>query len=697
MAEPAPSYAAVPGPPEQDLERFYRPRSIVVVGAHDTRAGLAGITEKAIAQVTRYGGTFYPVNPTKDSVFGYACVPSIADVEGPIDVVVIAVSGAQDVVEQAETAGLKVGFFLVFSNGYSEIGTPEGVQRERDLVRAVHRAGARLVGPNTNVNAWDPVADLPGRRIAVISQSGVQGRALMQAQELGIAVSYWAPTGNEGDLEASDFISFFVTDDQTAAICAYIEGFHSGPNLRRAAIDAIEHQIPIALVKVGRSSIGASMAQSHTGHLVGSDAAFDAFFEQFGLIRVDDFDQLVEVGAALARCPVPRADGIVVCSVSGGTAAHVADLAQLGGLQLPTLGEATQDVLRRLIPADFRLDNPVDNGGTVLLSGAGPDIWRACLDDPAIGIMLAPVPASSPGLTDAVGATLVDAMTWSTKPILAIWSGPSTEHPVYQQLWDAGLPVFRNVRNAVAAAHALLGHPARNAELREQVRLSRAQPLAALPTAAPTGPPAPGHLLDEFESSAWLAERGLPFARTSIADDIDAAVAAAAAIGYPVVLKGRGIAHKSEQGMVVVGIADANQLRTAAERMLDGGAAGLLVAQQVSGGIEMLIGVTTDPVLGPVIVVGAGGVTAEALRDVSSSVLPLSRARAGLMLDRLRIAPLLAGWRGQPGADREAIIDVLLQVAEIAASGELVEMDVNPLLAGPDGVIGLDALVRLAR
>ena len=500
------------GPIDHDIERFYRPRSIVVVGAHDTRPGLAGITEKAIEHVKRYGGTFQAVNPTKSSVFGFPCAASIAEVQGPIDVVVISVSDAIGVVEQAAEAGLEVGFYLVFSNGYSELATPEAVARERALVDAVHRAGARLVGPNTNVNAWDPVADLPGRRIAVVSQSGVQGRALTQAQELGIALSYWAPTGNEADLEAADFISFFVRDEDTAAICCYIEGFHSGRKLRRAAIDAIEQGIPIVIVKVGRSSIGASMAQSHTGHLVGSDEALDAFFEQFGIVRVDDFDQLVEVGAALARCPIPEADGVVVCSVSGGSAAHVADLAELGGLKLPALSEKTQETLARLIPDGFRIDNPVDNGGTVLLSGAGPDIWRACLDDPAVGIMLCPVPASAPGLTDAVGQTLVDAVRWSTKPILPIWSGPSTAHPVYQQLWDAGLPVFRNIRNAVAAAHALLRHPARNIELREQARLSRLQPE---PSAASAG-----ELLDEHDSTAWLAERGLPFARSSIADDI---------------------------------------------------------------------------------------------------------------------------------------------------------------------------------
>ena len=672
-----------------DLKLFYRPRSIAVVGAHDSRPGLVGVTEKAIAHAGRCGASFHPVNPGKDTIFGYQCVASVADLDGPIDVIVVLVADAIGVVEQVADAGLEVGFFLVFSNGFAELGTPEGSARERALVDAVRRAGARLIGPNTNANAWDPLADLPGRRLAVISQSGVQGRALTQAQDLGIALSYWAPTGNEADLEAADFIEFFVADDDTAAICAYIEGFKSGASLRRAALAAAEREKPIVLVKVGRSSVGGSMAQSHTGHLVGADEAFEAFFEQFGIVRVDDFDRLVEIGAALARCPVPTADGVVVCSVSGGTAAHVADLAALGGLRLPRLSAEAQAALSALIPPGFRIDNPVDNGGTVVLSGAGPDIWRACLRDPAIGIMLCPIPASAPGLTEGVGRVLVDAVRWSPKPILPIWSGPSTKDPVYQQLWDAGLPVFRNVGNAVAAARALLAHPARNAGLREQIALAREHR-----TVIAAGQES--RLLDEHEATCWLRDRGLAFAHSGPADRADEAVTVAQRIGYPVVLKARGVSHKSELGLVVTGITDAGTLRAQAERMLAAGADGLLVAEQVTGGIELIVGVSTDSVLGPVLIVGAGGVTAEAVRDVSRSVLPLTRSRAEHMLDRLRIAPLLAGWRGQPGADREAIVDMLMRVAELAASGQIIELDINPVLARPDGVVGLDALLRVA-
>ncbi len=686
--EPMPVTSTVARP--TDLGLIYQPRSIAVVGAHEERGGLGKITRQAIDKADAVGGTFYAVNPTKEAVFGHPCFASLADIGQPVDVAVVLTGDPIAVIEEAGAAGAQVGFYIVFANKFRELGTAEGIAREERLVAAVRRAGARLIGPNTNGNAWEPLRDLPGPKIALVSQSGVQGRPLTQAQDLGVALSYWAPTGNEADLESADFLEWFARDPDTAVICAYIEGFTSGQRLREAATAAIEHRTPIVIVKVGRSAEGSAMSQSHTGHLAGTDEVMDAFFEQYGLVRVDDLDEWVEVATALARCPVPTADGVVISSVSGGTAAQLADLAAASGLHLPTLSEQTQAGLRKLIPDGFTVANPVDNGGGVMRTGVGPEIWQLCLDDPATGILLSPIPAASPGLTEAVGETLIEVWRTARTPILPIWSGPSVDHPTYRALLDAGLPVFRNFRNALRAAHALLAHPARDQRLHEVAAAA-----AALPPIAP--PPGETVTLEEAEATAWLAERGLPFARNQTASSVDDAVRASAAIGFPVVLKGRGAAHKSEKGFVRVGITSDDELRRAAETMSDAGAQGFLVARQETGGVELLVGVTTDATLGPVLVLGAGGVTAEALQDVQRAVLPVTRSRVETMIDRLRIAPLLDGWRGAPACDRESIVRTVLRLAELAADGEIVELDVNPLLARPDGVIGLDALVRLRR
>jgi acyl-CoA synthetase (NDP forming) len=347
------------------------------------------------------------------------------------------------------------------------------------------------------------------------------------------------------------------------------------------------------------------------------------------------------------------------------------------------------------VPAEFRVDNPVDNGGPVMFNGAGPKIWQLCLEDPGIGIMLCPVPASSPKLTETVIDTLVEVAGTTSKAILPIWLGPYEYGEGYERLWQAGLPVFRNIRNALNAARALINHPARNVELRELARLVRSSPVtvAAAAAAARPGPDGGGRLLREEEATDWLEQRGFRFARHLTADSADSAVSAARSIGYPVVVKGTGVAHKSEGGLVKTGLMDENAVRAAASDILGKGCSGLLVAKHEAGGIELLLGVSTDEVFGPVIVIGAGGVTAEAVRDVARAVLPLTEATVNRMLSSLRIAPLLDGWRGQPPVDRAALVETVMRLAALAAQGELAELDINPLLLRPDGAVALDALV----
>jgi acyl-CoA synthetase (NDP forming) len=672
-----------------DLTRFYRPRSMAIVGAHDTRSGLSGFTQQALGVARQVGARFYPVNPKLEQVYGIDCLPDVAALPEPVDVMCIFTGQPIEILEQAAAAGLTVEFVMVFASGFSELQTADGREREDRLVEATRRIGARLIGPNTNLNAWAPLADLPGRKIAVIAQSGNQGRPVIQVEGVGVGISYWAPTGNEADLDFTDFTEMFCRDENTAAVCAYLEGAKSGPRLREAAATAIETGTPISVVKVGRSATGAAMAMSHTGHLVGSDEVYEAFFDQFGINRADELDELAEIGAALARCPVPEADGVVVCSVSGGAAAHVSDLAARAGLSIPKLSEPTQAALREIVPPEFRVDNPVDNGGPIMFSGAGPRIWELCLADPGIGLMLCPVPASSPKLTDTVIDTLVEVAPRIGKPILPIWLGPYEYGEGYQKLWDAGLPVMRNIRNALSAARALLGHPARRPDLRhlaEQVRGG------AGTVSRRSGPE---RVLHEHEAMAWLEQRGFRFPRRLLASSPEAAVKAAAEIGYPVVVKGTGVAHKSEGGLVAVNRRDDDEVQRAAADILGRGSSGLLVAKHEAGGVELLLGVSTDDVFGPVIVVGAGGVTAEAVRDVARAVLPVTEATAAHMLSGLRIAPLLNGWRGQPPVDKDALVETILRLAELCAQGEITELDINPLLARADGVTGLDAFVRL--
>lgn len=671
-----------------ELEYVFRPRSIAVVGAHDTRGGLAGVTKLALQRAEAVGATFYPINPKLDSVYGHATYPSLRVLPEPVDLLVILTSRPAEILDDAGDARPR--FTLVFASGFSETGRPEDLAREHELVAAAERAGTRLIGPNTNGNAMEALKDLPGRKIALIAQSGHQGRPVAQAQDLGVGMSYWAPTGNEVDLEGSDFAAFFAADPDTAAIAAYIEGFKSGQRLREAAIAGIEHETPMVVMKVGRSEVGAKMALSHTGHLAGADEVYDAFFEQFGIHRVDDVDELIEVSAAIARAPLPTADGIAILTISGGTAAALGDLAMASGLSFPELRPETQAALHEIIPETFRVSNPVDNGGNSMREGQGHRMLELILEDPSIGLVIFPITGVAAGLTDAIGEAILKVHATATKPIVVIWSAPTTDHPLYQELWDAGLPMFRNFRNAISGIKALLAHPGRTPELAEVARLARRLPELPMERHGAT-------VLDEADATAWLSERGVPFARSVVATTPDEAVRAAAGLGgATVVVKARGVAHKTERGLVAVGLGVDEDVRSAAARMLaEPDVDEVLVAEQVDGGIELLVGIAPDPVLGPVVVVGAGGVTAEAFGDVSRSVLPITPERARRMVEELRVAPLLRGWRGAPGADVDAVVDLILRLADLAATEPIIELDINPVLARPDGLVALDALLTL--
>jgi acyl-CoA synthetase (NDP forming) len=656
----------------------------------------ANNTLRLLAKARAEGASFYPVHPRFRTVFGQKCYRSVAEIpDEEVDVLILQVGDPVSAIRGA--AVKKPKFALVFTPGYSELGTADGVRKERELLRAVRETGTRLFGPNTNINSLETRRPLPPPKIALVTQSGAQGRPIIQGEELGVAFSHWATTGNEADLEAADFIEYFAHCPGTAAIACYIEGFKSGQRLRQAAIAALERGVSIVTVKIGRSALGQQMAASHTAHLTGADAVYDAFFEQYGITRVDDLDELLEVSTALARVCAPSTSGVVVYGMSGGTAAHLGDLVAAAGLDLPALSEATQHRLRELIPDYLVVHNPVDNGGVSLRQGTGPDQMDAVMADPALGVLLYAIPGLWSLTTGAMIESLERARGVSDAPILAIWSSPRADDPLYGRLVATGIPVFRNYRNAIRAARALVARHEAEPTVPQFVAAARGLP-------PPTGPyTGDVRQLDEPAAAAWLAERGINFIEHRTARTVSEAVRAADAMGYPVVLKGYGsaLAHKSELGLVAVGLVDAAAVARAGQSMLRARASqamnGFLVARQAGTGVELLAGITQDPVLGPVIAIGAGGVTAEATKDVAVSVLPLLPGRAREMIGRLRISALLNGWRGKPRADQEALVGLLVKLADIAASGEVEELDINPVLATEDGYVALDALVRLRK
>jgi acyl-CoA synthetase (NDP forming) len=590
---------------------------------------------------------------------------------------------------------------VVFAAGFAEVGH-EGEARQARVEELIAASDLHVLGPNTNLNAFELFRDdLGGQAIALITQSGHQGRPVFQGQELGIRMAYWAPTGNEVDLEFADFAGWFSDQPEVGAIASYIEGFKDGRSLMLAADHAAERGVPIVCVKVGRTREGQSMARAHTGHLTGADAVIDAVFRQFGVTRVDGLDELLEVSAAFARTRPPRGDGVCVYSISGGTGAHLADLASAAGLRLCTLSPETQRQLRQWIPPYLSVSNPVDNGGAPSADWRGRKILDAIVADPRVSMLLCPITGALPSMGNRLAKDLVEVAATTDKPVFVVWGSPVGDEVAYRDilLKDSRVVVFRTFANAVRAAGAYFDYH----RFRRSYRSPFARPvLRALPAAKQARTvlsEAGGPSLSELESKRLLAGYGIPVTRDILCHSAREAVAAATAIGYPVVAKvsSPSISHKSDAGLVVVGLSGPAQVRDAYRRITDAApdADGVLVCQQARPGVECVVGVARDDLFGPVVMFGLGGVFVEVLGDVTFRVPPFSRRDAATMLTEIKGAPLLGGVRGGPKVDRAALVEVLMKVQRLALdlSDELAELDINPLLAGPSGAVALDALV----
>ncbi|MEU7322152.1 acetate--CoA ligase family protein [Streptomyces griseoviridis] len=693
-----PLYADVP-----DLDRFFRPESVAVVGASDAEGRPnTGITRQLVEWAGRVGARLHPVHPTRPSVFGIPCLPSVADLPEQVDLAVLLVSDPVPVIERLAEA--KVRFAVVFASGFAETGA-DGLAAQDRLTAAARRTGIRLLGPNTNLNAFERFRDdLEGPAIALITQSGHQGRPVFALQELGVRLSHWAPTGNEADLESADFLSYFAERPEVGAVACYLEGLKDGRSFLLAADRAARRGVPVVAVKVGRTETGARTAASHTGKLTGADTVVDAAMRQFGVIRVDALDELQDTAALLARARPPRADGVVVYSISGGTGAHFADLATEAGLTLPALSAAKQAELHQWIPGYLNVANPVDNGGHPVGDHRGRKIIDAILDDPSVGVLICPVTGPFPPLSDRLVRDLVDAAERTDKLVCVVWGSPVGTEPAYREvlLGSSRVATFRTVGNCITAVRAYLAHHRFTAGYRSPFDEAPRTPSPSFRKARALM--RPGQQLSEHAAKQLLRAYGIRVPREQLVTSAAAAVRAAGLVGYPVVMKASGarIAHKTELGLVRIGLTSASQVRDAYRELTDTarfeGVAldGVLVCQMVERGVEMVVGVTHDELFGPTVTVGLGGVLVEVLRDVAVRVPPFGEDEARNLLGDLRGRALLDGVRGRPPADVEALVEVILRVQRMALElgSDLAELDINPLvvLERGQGAVALDAL-----
>ena len=694
------------------VSSFLEPKSVAVIGASRRRGTVGGeILRNLLAN--EFEGAVYAVNEHADVVQSLPAYHSVAAIPADVDLGVVVVP-AEDVVGVArECAAAGVRALLVISAGFAEAGE-EGSRRQRELLEVCRGAGIRLIGPNclgvlntdpaVRLNAtFAPHPAVPGR-VGFLSQSGGIGIAIIEAAgRLGVGLSSFGSVGNTADLSGNDFLQYWEQDPGTDVALLYLESFGNTRKFARIA-PRVARKKPILAVKSGRSAAGARATSSHTGALLSaSDVTVDALFEQAGVIRTDTLHELFDVAALLTKQPVPRGDRVAIVTNAGGPGILCADACQANGVEVPECSAEVQAKLGEFLPAAASFGNPIDMIATASADDYGRVIEVLIESDACDAILALFVPPLVTQAVDVAAAIRDAAKNAAGVPIATVFM-TSEGPPAELNLDHTEIPAFEFPEDA-ARAIALAARHGR----------WRSRPTGRVPELADVRPVQAAAVISQelAHGSGWLSPAhvfelldcyGLPIVSTSVVANVDAAVQKAAELGVPVALKASasGLLHKSDAGGVILALDQPEAVREAALQIeaavtrAGHELAGLVVQPMAPEGVELIVGVVSDRTFGPVLACGAGGTTAELIKDVAVRITPLTDLDAGEMVRSLQTFPLLDGYRGVPRCDIAAIEDVLLRVsAMVEAHPEIVELDCNPLVAGPDGALIVDARIRV--
>jgi len=692
---------------DSSLTRLFNPGSIAIVGASAT-PGKIGAMPVTLLRQHGYDGRILPINPRAESIQGLPAVPDLAALDTEADLVILAVPAghAAQALERARPG--QVGGAVVFTSGFSEIGA-SGAAMQEQLCAIARERGIRLLGPNClgfmnirrNIYATFSPAPANGTvaagGIGMVSQSGAFGAyAYCMARDRGLGLSHWISTGNEADIDVADCIEWLARDDDTRVIMTYMEGCRDGDKLRRALSAARDAGKPVVVTKIGRTQAGAQAAASHTAALAGDDAVYDALFRQYGAVRARTIEEFFNLGYALDTWKQrPQGKRLGIFTISGGVGALMADDAEDAGLSLPEPAADAQARLLEKVPfASGR--NPVDVTGQVV---SEPGLLLATAED-----MLAD------GRYDALAVFLAAAGSsntlWPTfetfaremrarRPDVPLAICALFPPDRRRELEHLGTLVFTDPSAAIRTIGAV-------ASLADQ---ADAEPDQAIPAADATAPRLASY--NEVQAMDVLRQAGLPVPDCTLANDADAAVRAAVRLGVPVVMKvvSPDILHKSDVGGVKLALSGDEAVRGAYAAILDSVRThrpdaridGVLVAPMAQQGVECIAGVHCDPVFGPVVMFGLGGVFVEVLKDVSFRLAPFGRQQALSMIREIKGYALLQGARGTPPCDIDALADALVALSRFAYSRrhDFSSAEINPLLALPvgQGALALDAVL----
>lgn len=694
---------------------LFAPASVVIVGASSDPAKYGGRVLRYLLD-HGYTGRIYPVNASGGTVQGLPAFASVDELPDGIDQALIMVAPAACVAALRACAAKGVRLAQVFSAGFAEEGE-RGLALQDELLAIARAHGMRLLGPNcmglisprsgyfaTFTSALrGGIVPTPGV-VAIATQSGALGScAYSMAAQRGLGISHAISTGNEADIDVAQCIAWLADDPQTRVICAALEGCTDGQALRRALTRAARAGKPVIMLKLGASALGSAAAATHTGSLAGHDAVYDAVLAECGAWRARSIEEMLDIAELAAAGGLPPNRQIAIVSMSGGIGVLAADVADRLGLELPPFDAAVAARLRAALPLNH-VANPLDlTGRSTAVADSSFKALEALLEGCDCGTVFCYLSQRMASATlFARDAELFASLKRRFPQRCLVLVGPPDE-ALRRALLAAGLVVFADPSRALAAVHAAAVMQQRQAALLadETLDATAVRPMASA-TFLPDG------CVSETAAKALLAAYGVPSLAESLCVSIDAALQAAAAWGGPVAVKivSPDITHKTEIGGVVLDVAGADALRAAYEGVLARARAafpaarieGVLVSPMARDGVEVIVGALVDPVFGPMVMCGLGGTMAELFADVAWASAPLTTQRARAMLDGLKVRRLLAGWRGAPPRDIDALVAALVGVGRLAAehADQLASLDINPLLVMRDGVVCLDALLTLS-
>jgi acyl-CoA synthetase (NDP forming) len=700
----------------QELTRLLHPESVAVIGA-STRGGSFG--ERVLHNLGHYGGRYYPVNARYEKIGDLTCYPNVRDLPEVVDCAVI--TAAREAVEEIVLDCVKagVGGAIIFASGYAETGKEERIAQQQRLAAIARETGLRIVGPNcigvvnatidSRITFMDitPIPKPNRTAVGVISQSGALGMALAQGVVRGLSVSHVLTSGNSVDVDMADYVNYLVDDPDCRSIACVFEGMSTPERLLLAADNAWRADKPLVIFKMATGEQGARAAMSHTGSLAGSHESYRAVFKRAGAVVVDDFEALMETAAFFAKAPPPKAFGAAVVAASGGAAIMAADRAEQHGVPMPQPSASVRAILETHIPEFGSSRNPCDVTAAVL---GNPESLGACagalLSDPQYGVLVSPM---TYGYAPSAKRPLVynELAKQHDKMACVVWQTEWQDGPgVVDANQCERVALFRSMDACFAALAAWEWRAAKRAVGARTVEPTATATVAEAGRLIAAGS---GATLTEREAKSVLALYGVPVVGERLTQSADEAVNAAAALGYPVVLKVESpdLPHKTEAGVIRLNLRSADDVRAGYEAVMANARRvtppphinGVLVQPMVPQGVEMVVGARVDPLFGPLLVVGLGGILVEVLRDTALSPAPVTPDEAMDLLRQLKGVRLLEGFRGMAAVDMNRLADVISRVSCFVADHRdtVAELDVNPLICAGNRITAVDALIVPAK